>query len=198
MRHARELAYEAAKRVLAAVKAQKVPDEAVKVLRDERAKHPGWGDVYVPPEPIARLVLPKAPVIRPSQDYEPFRAPEDLRLRPDFADQLLKTLKASGDVTLVPNLPDTVYYVTVAQDVLRPTEKEFADIYARSALPRGNPERNNLWELMEQERRQKHLQAAVEELRNEAGAENGRWKLPEDFRKRGDSGGRGGGGEDEE
>lgn len=179
---ARELARQEAERIQQAVAKVKNAGDGVKLLREESAKHPAWGEMFAVSN-IARLVpenqLPGVP------GYVPFLGsiykPDDTRItpRPDFVDQLMRSLKEPGEATIVWNQPETIYYVTLLMDVGRPSEMTFYRDYSRPRAPG-----DTLWQTMEVERRKKYYQATMEQLRAEAGAPKGKWNVADDVRKR--------------
>ncbi|HMF14554.1 MAG TPA: hypothetical protein VKE94_19700, partial [Gemmataceae bacterium] len=181
---ARELARKEAERIQQEVAKLKSPGDGYRLLRDESAKHPAWGDTFALSD-IARLV----PDLRRAdfRSYTPYLNYDAAKLqyeshvtpRADFVDQLMRALKTRGDATIVWNQPENVYYVALAMEVSRPDENAFYRDYSRPRAPG-----DSLWQMMEAERRRKFHQASLEQLRNEAGATKGRWNVPDDVRKR--------------
>ncbi|HXG10393.1 MAG TPA: hypothetical protein VNK04_11565 [Gemmataceae bacterium] len=181
LQRARELARQAAQEVVAEARKLKSAADAVRYLRDQAQKH-GWGEVFELHN-IARLVPEKT--IRPDMpvQYEPYKVPEEkINARPDFAEQLVKALNEPGDVTVVWNQPETVYYVAVLQqkESEERLEQEFLELYRKPS--RDNP----LLQRLAHERQQQYLKAVMEQLRAEAGAvnEKGEWVVDPEVRKR--------------
>jgi hypothetical protein len=172
---ARELALQEAERIQQEVMKAKAQGDGLKLMREESAKHPAWGDMFALSD-IARLVVPP---LGPRQ-YVPYMPDEDrIKARPDFVDQLMRSLKERGDATVVWNRPQSMYYVTYLTDIARPNETRFYADYAGS-----HSFGENLWRHMEVERRQRYYHDVLAQLRTEAGAEKGKWDVPDDLRKR--------------
>jgi hypothetical protein len=178
LQRARELARKEAERIQDLLRAHKGKGDGASLLREESAKHPGWGSVSSLGN-IARLVTVNLARAGATQDYKAYEPDEKFNARSDFVDQLMRSLKAPGDTTIVWNQPETVYYVILLTDIAHPSEKEFSQVYA--LVP---SERDSLWARMEQQHQAQHRQAILEQLRNEAGAQGGRWNVPDDVRKR--------------
>jgi hypothetical protein len=181
-KNARELARTEANKICDEVRQHKSKGDGLTWMREVSAKHSEWGEMFAL-YGIARLV----PDLRRvgSQEYVPYLAstlkPDDskIALRPRFVDQLMASLKEVGDATVVLNRPDSIYYVTLLTDIHRPTEEEFYRNYStRFGLG------DTLWQNMDAERRQRYRAAALEQLRSEAGAPNGKWQIDPDVRKR--------------
>ncbi|HMF14386.1 MAG TPA: hypothetical protein VKE94_18845, partial [Gemmataceae bacterium] len=179
---ARELARQAAERILQDVAKLKSPGDGYRLLRDESAKHPAWGETFALSN-VAKLVYeptrPGAPTYVPYLSSASRPEESQIMARSDFVDQLMRGLKARGDVTVVWNQPETAYYVALAMDVSRPDENSFYRDYSHLRAPG-----DNLWQIMEAERRRKFYQATMEQMRTEAGAPKGKWDVPDDVRKR--------------
>lgn len=175
---ARNLARKEAERIRDKVRERKSKSDGITLMREECAKLPACGEIF-PLGGIARLVpvFSGAAAVR---QFEPYRVDEEkLHARPDFVDQLMRSLKDPGDVTITWNRPESIYYLALATDVHKPTEKEFYDNYSGPHVLG-----DNLWQFMESERRRSYHTAALEQLRTEAGAPNGKWDVPDDIRKR--------------
>jgi hypothetical protein len=178
MRKAGELALKEAERIQQEVVKVKEKGDGLKVLREESAKNPSWGEIF-PLINIAKLVdvFTGGMVLR---QYGPYKADEDkIKARADFVDQLLKTLKANGDATVVWNRPASMYYVVLLASIYRPDEAKFFQDYS-------NPHvlGENLWHFMEADRRKKFTQSTLEQLRVDAGAPKGKWEVSDEMRKR--------------
>src|SRR5262249_28560794 len=112
--------------------------------------------------------------------YEPYVPDEEkIKARPDFVDQLLRSLKEKGDTTITWDRPESIYYVVLLTDIAKPNEDRFYSEYSNLHLTG-----QNLWQIMESERRYKYHQAVLKQMRADAGAANGRWDVPDDVRKR--------------
>lgn len=158
---------------------QKNADAAMRYLRDTGAKQK-WGEA-IELSNISRLV--SKPVAREmfKNEYEAYQAPEDkLNARPSFVDDLLKSLHKPGDVTVVWNKPESMYYVVVLEDRQEPGEADFVKLYRKT------PTGDSLLERLDQEKRQKFRQGVLEQLRTEAGkvSEHGLWVVDADVRRR--------------
>jgi hypothetical protein len=175
---ARKLARKEAERVRDKVRERKSKGDGILLMREECAKLPACGEIF-PLGGIARLV-PVFTGAASAWQFEPYRVDEDkLHARPDFVVQLMRSLKDTGDATITWNRPETIYYVTLATDIHKPTEKEFYDNYSGPHVLG-----DNLWQYMESERRRTYHVEALEQLRTEAGATNGKWDVPDDIRRR--------------
>jgi hypothetical protein len=175
---ARELARKEAVRIQDKVRERKSKSDGITLMREECAKLPACGEIF-PLGGIARLI-PVFTGASAARQFEPYRVDEDkFHARSDFVDQLMRSLKETGDVTITWNRPESVYYVTLATDVRKPTEKEFYDNYAGPHVLG-----DNLWQYEESQRRRSYHAAALEQLRTEAGAPNGKWDVPDDIRRR--------------
>ena len=178
LRKAGELALKEAERIQLDVEKAKAKGNGLKVLREEQAKNPGWGEIF-PLSNIARLVDVFTGGLALRQ-YAPYQADEDrIKARPDFVAQLMRALKENGDASIVWNRPGSIYYVVLLTDIHRPDQATFYRDYA-------NPHvlGDNLWRYMEAERRKQFHEATMQQLRAEAGAPKGKWDVPEDIRKR--------------
>jgi hypothetical protein len=175
---ARKLARKEAERIRDKVREHKSKGDGITWMREECAKVPACGEIF-PVAGIARLV-PVFTGAAAARQFEPYRVDEDkFHARPDFVAQLMRSLKDPGDVTITWNRPESIYYVTLATDIHKPTEKEFYDNYAGPHILG-----DNLWQYMESQRRREYHVAALEQLRTEAGAPDGKWDVADDMRKR--------------
>src|SRR5207244_2804565 len=113
---------------------------------------------------VARLV--SEPLRSGFPGWVPFLSsaykPDESRIAPppDFVDQLLRSLKQPGEVTIIANQPQTIYYVTLLMDISRPSESTFYNDYSR---PRALGD--TLWQIFEVDRRKKYYQATMDQLR---------------------------------
>src|SRR5262249_37864304 len=158
-----------AERIRQEVEKAKAKGDGLKVLREERAKNPTWGEIF-PLSNVARLVDVFTGGLALRQ-YGPYQPDEDrIKARPDFVDQLTKALNENGDASIVWNRPGTIYYVALLTDIHRPDEAAFYREYS-------NPHvlGDNLWRYMEAEDRKKFHQSTMEQLRADAGAPKGKW-----------------------
>jgi hypothetical protein len=180
LQKARELARVEAKRILDEVRKLKDKSDGLRFLNDVAAKHKqDWGLVE-DLDDIARLVRVRNARIG-AREYEPYKeADQKINARPDFVDVLMKSLKEPGDATIVWNKPGTVYYVTLLTNIARPTIAEFYSMYQPPTILSGS----TLWQMLDSERRREQRLACLKQLRNEAGAENGKWVVPDEVRKR--------------
>jgi hypothetical protein len=175
---ARDLALQEAERVQQEVTKAKAQGDGLRLMREVSAQHPAWGEMFVLRD-IARLVpvFTGGAVLR---QYGPYTPDEDkIKARPDFVDQLMRALKERGDATVVWNRPQTIYYVTYLTDIARPDETKFYADYSSSHVLG-----DNLWRHMEVERRQRYYHDVMAQLRTEAGADKGKWDVPDDVRTR--------------
>jgi hypothetical protein len=160
-----------------AVKA-KTQSNGLKLLREESAKHPAWGDMFAVMD-IARLV-PKYTGGIVLKQYGKFQPDEDkIKARDDFVEQLMRSLKEPGDATILWNRPRSIYYIALLTDIHHPTLEEFYREYKEQHVLG-----DNLWQYMEAQRRKRYLQDTVAQIRAEAGAPNGTWDVSDDMRKR--------------
>jgi hypothetical protein len=175
---AQKLALQEAQRIQEQVAKAKDQRNGLKLLREESARNPAWGEMF-PMMDIARLVpvFTGGVVLR---QYGPYQPDEDkIKARADFVDQLMRSLKEPGDATIVWNRPRTIYYVALLTDIARPDLDKFYREYKDPHVLG-----DNLWQYMEVERRKRYYQAMMEQLRADAGAPKGKWDVSDDMRKR--------------
>jgi hypothetical protein len=179
LKKAGELALKEAERIQQEVENVKASDDRLKFLREESAKNPSWGEIFAI-DNIARLSRPIFATGSLTMQYVPYKPKESqIKARSDFAEQLMRALKESGDTTIVWNRPATIYYVVLLTSIYHPDEAKFYQEYSdRHILG------DNLWLYMEDERRNRFKKELIEQIRTEAGAPKGKWDVPEDIRKR--------------
>jgi hypothetical protein len=187
LQRARALAMQATEQAQAEARKLKDADAAVRFLKDESQKH-DWGPVFEL-ENISRLVPQKVARAGMPQMYEPYQVPDEkINARPDFAEQLLRWLKEAGDVAVVWNQPETVYYVAVLvrREPEGQLERKFLEVYRKA------PEDDALLQAFQGERSRDYLKAVMDQLRAEAGPvnEQGQWVVDAEVRKRLDGQGR--------
>ncbi len=187
---ARKLAREEAERLEAEInKEKRTPADVERLLIEKK-----FGDLFEL-DTIAQLV-PPAREVQPMArvDYLPYEVPsskkEQLTYPPaDLVKQLLK-LKRPGEATVIADLPAKRFYVAVLLNRAEPTVKEFEMLY--KSPPLGDTLFNRFSAMQTTEFRK----SVMDQLRRDAAGEkkvdkDGRFVLPEEYRKRVEGGGRG-------
>jgi hypothetical protein len=167
---ARLLAKREAERIQAEITKRNAPADAEKFLRETKA-----GEVFEL-NGIA-LMIPSGGV---GNKYQPYRPPVDRIAFPrvNFVEQLM-TMKKPGDATVVRDRPEANYYVAVLLDRAEPKhDREFADVFERTALRDSQLQQILLFEQRNQFRRD-----VMRQMRVESGAtdKEGRYSLPENL-----------------
>ncbi len=157
-------------RALARAKAKEVEEQVRKQAGDvlPTLKEVGDKNAWQPFDlfAVARIQDKPTAVFGPKQ-YEYYRVPDDKVEYPsnDFVDELLK-LKEKGEVTILQNRPETIYYVTaLTQSAKEPSLLSYYFSYKDAT---SSTRRDPLLAQREQEGRQQYYRAFIQELQEQA------------------------------
>jgi hypothetical protein len=159
---ARPLAQQEADKVAQSIPKNTTGLDAERILRD--APHPPAGQVFEL-DRVARLVMPRTAVASRNQTgaFEPYKVPEGKieYSSTELVDKLL-SLKEQGEAVVVHDRPKGHYYVGVLVHRSPAYENMFAQDAARGASLLD-------WYEKDTQLREKHLQASLKQLREDAG-----------------------------
>jgi hypothetical protein len=188
LQQARDRAKQEAQRIVEELKKRpRAQGESVVMpLRDEANKH-NWQVFDL--NQVSRLVAPAKDqmVLMAQTEYSPYTLPkvDKDRMRyppPNLADQLLDNLREPGDATLVADQPETTFYVAVLRERAEPSLEQFYEQTYKKV-----PITDTLWKKVEADRQKEYREAAVKELRIEAGLidsdGNPKYVIEPEFRK---------------
>jgi hypothetical protein len=158
MQEARKLARQAAQEIRDRV-AGKSPEEAQKIFREIRGKHPSWNPV-IQLKDVALQVAPKDTQQRFAATFELFQVPATVPYpTADFVTELLQLQQHQAGV--MEDSPRKHFYVAyVEKRPEPPSVKQAAD------------ERDGLWRALENQQEEELRQKIVKELRRQAGELN--------------------------
>jgi hypothetical protein len=184
---ARKLARREAERLEAEINSKtSSPEDVERFLREQK----NLGELFELNN-VAQLV-PPAREVHPlrATEYEPYRVPTSHINQltyppPDMVKYLLK-MKRPGESTVIADMPAKNFYVAVLFDRDVPTVKQFEELYKKS------PPEATLYKLFTESERDDYHKAVLRQLRADAGKldKDGRFALPEAYRKRIEGGGR--------
>jgi hypothetical protein len=183
---ARKLARREAERLEAEVNSKKwSPADAERFLREQNL-----GEIFELNN-IAQLVPPTREVHEKRvTEYVPYSIPPDhinqLTYPPAEMVKHLLTLKRPGEATVIADQPAKNFFVAVLFDRDEPTVKQFESVYRKPTTEA------MIYNLFTQTEREEYYRSVMKQLRTEAGKvdKDGRYVLPESYRKRSEGGGR--------
>jgi hypothetical protein len=189
---AREEARRSADQIRETIRSQPNPEDAVRVLREQKQ-----GEVFEL-DRVSKLVSPDREVhALMGTDYRPYQIPEDKRAfipYPPYGlvDGLL-TLTKPGEALVLPDQPVRNFYVAVLQGRDEPSVQQFLALYAKTAMD------DPLYARFLQDQDRRYRTRILLQLRREAqglparegglGAKESQYQIPEDLRKRLEGGG---------
>jgi hypothetical protein len=182
---ARKLARREAERLEAEINNNKwSAEDAARFLREQKL-----GDIFEL-DNVAQLVKPGREVMpMRAPDYEAYRVPasvvNQLTYPPrDMVKHLLE-LKRPGEATVIADMPAKNFFVAVLMDRSVPSLKKFEEMYKRS------PADASLYRMFVESEREEYHKAVLHQLRADSGPldKDGRFALPESYRKRIEGGG---------